>query len=96
MNLVQKIIPVLNRNNITVKSKTFSWKYYSWAVAKFCPEYIDPKKFNWEEHSYSIIINCPEKLDTNKANLENITDHLPEYKGISLEYLKTKSLLKKI
>ena len=42
--------------------KNFDWKKYSWAVAKHCPDKLDPERYNWKEYSYYVAKYCPELL----------------------------------
>ena len=74
----------------------YNWKNDSQYLALFCPQHIDVEKFNWLLDTWSILMHCPEKLDLNKACIKNIHYWFPEYKNISLDQIKKKSMLNKL
>ena len=62
-----------------IENKVFNWEQYSWAVAKYCSEYIDAKKYNWEKHSWVIAKYCPEHLDPDKYNWDEDSWAIAKY-----------------
>ena len=69
MTLEQKIGKILRKKS-QLNNMNFNWYSYSSIVAKYCPQYIDPKKFNWKNGSSAIAQHCPKYFDTNKYNWE--------------------------
>ncbi len=46
----------------------FDWEGYSWAVAQYCPERLDPDRYNWKDYSWAVAQYCPERLDPDRYN----------------------------
>ena len=51
-----------------LEAGTFNWREDSWAVARYCPEKLDPDRYNWKEDSWAVARYCPEKLDPERYN----------------------------
>jgi len=51
-----------------IENNCFNWIEHSWAVAKYCPDKIDPDKYNWEKNGCYVAIYCPDKIDIEKFN----------------------------
>ena len=73
--MLEDIIGLLAFGN----SYDFMWELLSWAVAEYCPEYLDPDKYNWDRDSDSVAEFCPEHLDPDKYNWNDYSHVVQKY-----------------
>ena len=82
-NFLRKKIGGWPKEPILKADENFSWKHHSWAVAKHCPQYLDPENYNWEKASYSIAEYAPKYFDPEKYNWKEdswaVPQHCPQH-----------------
>ena len=64
----EKITNILKEKNHLTPTKNFSWKKHSSLMARYCPQYFNPKKYNWKKKSWAVAEFCPNKIDPNLYN----------------------------
>ena len=75
----ERIEKILKSEKILHPEEYFTWKKYSWAVTKYCPEYLNPNKFNWKSESFYIVEYCPQHFNSNKYNWKKDSDSLVQF-----------------
>ena len=70
------------------EGENFSWTDHSDCVAKYCPQYFDPKSYDWQDHSRYIARYCPEHFDSKLYNWKKDAKYVAEYCPDKIDPLK--------